>query len=175
MDATGLSKGAIYHHFTSKEEIYEGTLHQYYFKILNNDIVEVITGNFKKDIETIYHFAADVFSSIENLTEQGLDFPTRNFFSFQLESETNPKVRQRILETVTQYRKEIQQLVKHAMDTKQIRNDLDVESVALQIIGMMEGMAIHHSTIKGDIKNVLLAKYKAVFDNYFKMICLEND
>ena len=174
MDETGLSKGAIYHHFTSKEEIYEATLQEYYFKILNNEIIEIITGDFKKDIIALYEFTAEVFSNIEHLSEKGLAFPIRNFFSFQLESETNEGVRHQILETVEQYRKSVQQLVKQAIDTKQIRSDLDVEAVAYQIIGMMEGLALHHSTVKGDIKNILLIKYKYVFDNYFKLICLEN-
>jgi len=173
MEATGLSKGAIYHHFTSKEEIYDATLQTYYFKILNNDVVQKITGNFKKDIETLYHFAAELFSEIENLSEKGLDFPIRNFFSFQLESETHEKVRHQILETLEQYRKDIQNMVRHAMETNQIRKDLDVEAVAFQLISMIEGLALNHSTVKGDIKNVLLIKYKQVFDNYFKMICLK--
>ncbi len=173
MEATGLSKGAIYHHFTSKEEIYDATLQTYYFKILNNDVVQRITGNFKKDIETLYHFAAELFSEIEHLSEKGLDFPIRNFFSFQLESETHEKVRHQILETLDQYRKDIQNMVRHAMETNQIRKDLDVEAVAFQLISMIEGLALNHSTVKGDIKNVLLIKYKQVFDNYFKMICLE--
>jgi len=83
MEITGLSKGAIYHHFSSKEEIYEATLQIYYFKILNNDIAQMISGNFKQDVETLYQFAAGVFSEIEHLSEQSLDFPIRNFFSFQ--------------------------------------------------------------------------------------------
>jgi len=172
MDATNLSKGAIYYYFSSKEEIYEATLDQYYFKILNNDLAQMITGVFKKDIETLYHFAADLFYTIETLSPSGLDFPIRNFFSFQLESENNAQVRHNILETLEHYRKDVQNLVRHAMNSKQIRNDLDVEAVAFQIISLMEGLAMNHSTVKGDIKNILLIKYKQVFDNYFKLICL---
>jgi len=174
MEATNLSKGAIYHHFNSKEEIYEATLNMYYFKILNTDIAEMIKGDFRTDMKTLYTFAAELFSEIEHLSENGLDFPIRNFFSFQLESETHQKVRHQILETLDHYRKDVQAMVRHAMDTKQIRNDLDIEAVAFQLISMMEGLALNHSTVKGDIKNVLLIKYKQVFDNYFKMICLEN-
>jgi len=173
MEVTGLSKGAIYHHFNSKEEIYEATLQIYYFKILNSDIAQMITGNFKKDIRTLYEFAAGMFSEIEHLSEQSLDFPVRNFFSFQLESETHEEIRHQILVTVANYRKDIENFVRHAMETDQIRKDLDAEAIAFQIIAMLEGLALNHSTIKGDIKNVLLIKYKQVFDAYFKMICIE--
>lgn len=172
MDATGLSKGAIYHHFTSKKEIYDATLHTYYFKILNTDISKTITGNFKHDVEAIYRFAADLFYEIENLSTPSLDFPIRNFLSFQLESETHEDIRHNILKTVMHYRKDIQNLVRHAMESNQIRKDLDVEAIAFHIISLMEGLALNHSTVKGDIKNILLIKYKQIFDAYFKLICI---
>lgn len=171
MDATDLSKGAIYHHFKNKEEIYQAALQEYYFKTLNNDVQQFITGNFRKDIQTIYSFAAEVLSKIENLTEQHVDFPIRNFFSFQLESETYHEIRERVVQAVKENRRVIRALVEDAVLTKQIRNDLDTEAITFQIIGMVEGIIIHHSTEKNNVKNLLLEKYKKVFDAFFKMVC----
>ncbi|PCE66010.1 TetR/AcrR family transcriptional regulator [Sediminicola luteus] len=169
-DATGLSKGAVYHHFTSKEEIYMATLEVFYFDLVNQEAEQMITGNFVNDIENVYHFAAEVFARIENLTKTGLDFPIRNYFSFQLESETHSEVRARIRESVVTYRKLAEGIVRKAQENGQISTDWDPESIALQVLGMVEGIAINHSTVKGDIKNVLLSKYKQVFTTYFKMI-----
>jgi AcrR family transcriptional regulator len=169
-EATGLSKGAVYHHFTSKEEIYVATLEVFYFDLVNQEAEQLITGNFVTDIENIYHFAAEVFARIENLKPSGLDFPIRNYFNFHLESETHSEVRARIRESVIRYRKLTEGIVRKAQENGQISTEWDPEAIALQILGMVEGIAINHSTVKGDIKNVLLSKYKQVFTPFFKMI-----
>ena len=65
MSETGLSKGAIYHYFKSKEEIYQATLERYYFNMLGIDISPMITGEFKEDIRIIYSHIADLFSGVE--------------------------------------------------------------------------------------------------------------
>ena len=171
MEVTNLSKGAIYHHFGSKEEIYFATIETYYINLLQSSGFEELTDDFRQNIELIYHFAANLFSSVETLTKKGLDFPIRNFFSFQLNSENNEVIREKIRSTVLEYRSVVKSIIDGGIENKQIRTDIDVEAVTLQIIGMIEGIAINHSTIKNDVKNVLIEKYKLVFDNYFKMIC----
>ena len=173
MEATNLSKGAIYHHFDSKEEIYYATIETYYINLFQTTGLEVMSDNFKDNIELIYHFAANLFSSIETLTKEGMDFPIRNFYSFQLNSENNDVIRKKIRSTVIEYRDIINKIVSMAMEQKQIREDLDIDAITLQIIGMIEGIALNHSTVRNNIKEILTEKYKLAFDNYFLMICAE--
>lgn len=168
--ATGLSKGAIYHYFQSKEEIYEATLTKYYFEMVEFDISTVATGIFRDDIKLLYTHIAQLFKRIEELTDDGLDFPIRNFFSFQLESETIPKVRDQVTKTVHQYRNEMTKMVRQAQDSGQIRNDLDSEVIALQIIGIIEGTAIHNSTVKKNINHFLLKQYEKLFNSYLPLL-----
>jgi AcrR family transcriptional regulator len=172
MEATGLSKGAIYHHFESKEAIYFATIETYYINLFQSEDLKLPEEDFIKNMEEVYLFAANLFSSIEKLTEEGLDFPIRNFYSFQLESENNEIIREKIQFTVTDYRNIIKHIVVTAMKNKQIREDLDAEAITLQIIGILEGVSINHSTIRNNVKEILLEKYKLVFDEYFKMICI---
>lgn len=174
MEATHLSKGAIYHHFESKEEIYFATLDTYYFNLLLTDELGQLSGVFVQDIEYLYSYAASMFDNIEHVTESGLEYPIRDFFSFQLQSETNDLIREKIYEAVLQYREIVENLVALAIDKGQIKNDLNVKVTALQIIGMIEGIAIHHSTQRNDIKEFIIKKYKQVFDEYFKLICINN-
>lgn len=173
MKATQLSKGAIYHHFESKEAIYFATLETYYINLFQTSNLELPVGGFKENIEEIYHFAAELFSNIENLTDKGLEFPIRDFYSFQLESENNEIIRNRIQSTVEDYRSIVKNVILQGIVNKEIRIDLDVEALTLQIIGMIEGISINHSTIRNNVKNILLEKYKLAFDNYFKMICIK--
>ena len=110
MEATNLSKGAIYHHFESKEEIYYATIETYYINLFQTTGLENMSDNFKDNIELIYHFAANLFASIETLTKEGMDFPIRNFYSFQLNSEHNDVIRKKIRSTVFEYRDIIKKL-----------------------------------------------------------------
>jgi len=172
MEATNLSKGAIYHHFESKEEIYFATIETYYINLFQTTSLDDLSDSFEQNIELIYHFAADLFASIEGLTENGLEFPIRNFYSFQLNSENNEIVRKKIRSTVNEYKDIIKGIVVHGIENEQIRKDLDVEALTLQIIGMLEGISINHSTVRNNVRDVLLEKYKLAFDSYFKMVSI---
>lgn len=171
MEATGLSKGAIYHHFNSKEAIYFAALNTYYFNLIQNDHSEMFSGDFKYNVEQIYLFIANLFESIENIGDEKMVYPIRNFFSFQLESETNETVRSLIINSLKDYRAEIKELVITAKNNKEIRDDLDTDAITFQIISLVEGTALHHSTLKNNVKQSLVEVYKNIFDNYFKMIC----
>ncbi len=173
MEATHLSKGAIYHHFSSKEEIYFATLDTYYFNLLRTEELNQTSGSFVHDIEYLYSYVASMFDNIENVTENGLEYPIRDFFSFQLKSETNELIRNKIYQAVLQYREVVENIVSMAIDRGEIKKDLNIETIALQIIGLIEGIAIHHSTTRKEIKEFIIKKYKQVFDEYFKLICVE--
>ncbi|MCK5776124.1 MAG: TetR/AcrR family transcriptional regulator [Bacteroidales bacterium] len=170
MLVTGLSKGAIYHHFKSKEEIYRATLDQYFFALLDPKEM-VLKDTFSENIEMIYHFFADLFSDIEHMGVNGIEYPMRRFFSFQLDSEKDEVIREKIFIAVLKFRERIKGLVQIAHDRGQIKTELDIEAVSYHIIALIEGIPLHHSTVKRDVKNELLKKYSLVFDSYLKLIC----
>lgn len=174
MEATKLSKGAIYHHFESKEEIYFQTLSTYYFGLLETANLGLATGNFRQDVETLYSFVANMFGNVENISKEGIKYPIRNFFSFQLESEKNEIIQNITKKTVVEYRERIAEIVVSAIEHGQLDKNLDVDAVALQIIGMIEGVAINHSTLENNVKKVLMEKFKKVFDSYFQIIRASN-
>jgi len=171
MEVTGLSKGAIYHHFKNKEEIYLATLDQYFFALL--DPKEMTLGEtFSENIEIIYHFFSDLFSNIEGMGAKGIEYPMRNFFSFQLESEKVDSIREEVSSAVVKFRQRVMAVVQAASDKGQIKPELSVEAVTYQVIALIEGTALHHSTVRNHVKAELLKKYKLVFDSYLKLICV---
>ena len=171
-ERTGLSKGAIYHHFKSKEEIYFATLDTYYFKMLETNDFHITSDNFSDQVKSLYTFATELFHSIEHISENDSDYPIRNYFSFQLESEKNDEVRVQTISALNAFRNTIIQIVSSGFERKQIKEELDVPSVSLQIMGLIEGVAIHHSTIKNNVKEALLEKYELAFNSYLKLICI---
>ncbi len=172
---SGFSKGAIYHHFKSKEAIYYATLETYYFCYLTKEQLQLSSGNFKSDIKKMYAYVCKVFGQIENLTSSKLKYPIRNFFSFQLESQLNPKVRDQIYETVLFYRLELVKIVSAAKQNNQIKQDIDIEAIAFQIAGIIEGIAINNATLELDVESKLMVQYDIVFNSFFKLICTEQE
>ncbi len=173
MEATNLSKGAIYHHFNSKEEIYFATLETYYFDLLTMDESAFNTGNFKDDVRMLYQIASDMFSSIENLIDGGLNYPIRNYYSFQLESEKIELIQDKTLQALVEFRKMIKNVVSRGLEKKQIKSGLNTSAITFQIIALIEGVAIHHSTIKNNVREKLMEKYDLVIDSYLMLICTE--
>lgn len=171
-ERTGLSKGAIYHHFKSKEDIYFSTLETYYFGMLQTSNFYLETDVFADQVKSLYTFATELFHSIEHISEYDSDYPIRNYFSFQLESEKNDEVRVQTISALNAFRNTIKQIVTSGFEKKQIKEELDIPSVSLQIIGLIEGVAIHHSTIKNNVKVELLKKYELAFTSYLKLICI---
>lgn len=173
-EATNFSKGAIYHHFESKEEIFHETIRAYYLNMLEHDSLKEPTGNFVQDITRLYSAVSDLFSDIENIGTPKIEYPIRSFINFKLESETHAQIVPDILKSSVQYRKDILNIVQNAVDTKQIKAPKDIEALSFQIIGMIEGIILNHSILKSNVKEILKNKYEIIFQELFSNICLKN-
>lgn len=171
MEATQLSKGAIYHHFESKHSIYLAALEEYFFKMLNSISTEDDDLDFMSRIKLRYKTMAQTIASVESLCQQsGHSFPIRTFFIFQLESEKDDTVRKKIKKAIELYRQEIIAIVQMAIDRGEITLDVSADVIAYQIIGMVEGLAIHHSTIEDNGARQLMDTYNRILGPYLNML-----
>ncbi len=82
-------------------------------------------------------------------------------------------MRERIRKNALAYRTHIQEYAEKAIQNKEVRAGLDPETISYQIVGMIEGIGIHHSTNKENIKETLTKIYERVFDSYFDLICTD--
>ena len=170
MDATQLSKGAIYHHFDSKHAIYMAALEEYFFKMLHSISTEDDDLHFVNRIKLRYEVMANTIATVEQMGKQGNTYPIRTFFMFQLESEKDKDIRNKIKEAIEAYRKEIISIVQLAIDRKEIKIKIPADIIAYQIISMVEGLAIHHSTLEKDGASFLKEKYEEVIQPYLQLI-----
>lgn len=171
MEASTISKGGIYHHFESKESILVAVLDQYFFKELTMDESQFDGLTFKERIKIVFKRAVRVFAMVESVGKNGIKYPIRRLFQFQLECENFPEIRNQFRETSQAYTKNIEQIVSEGIRNGEVEKELDPETLSFQIIGMIEGIAIHNSTAKKDISLLLMEKYEKVFESYFRFIC----
>lgn len=171
MEVSNLSKGGIYHHFENKEGILCEVLDQYFFKTLSID-KSIFEGlSFKDRIEMIYKLGVGLFAMVESMGKNGIKYPIQRLFHFQLECENFPEMRKEFRKTSIAYAKIVQDIVHEGIQNGEVKRELDPEILSYQIIGMIEGIAIHNSTVKQDIENMLMGKYEKVFNSYFNFIC----
>ncbi len=174
MNSTNLSKGAIYHHFESKEKILIEALDEYYFDALTFEKSLFDNYPFREQIEKLYWIAIDLYDRTEHIEEERvIDYPIKNFYNFQLECENFDEIREKFKNVAYGYRKVVEELVEEAMLKNEIKAGLNSESISFQIIGIIEGMAIHHSTLKNNVKEIMAKKFKKVFDSYIDLICID--
>lgn len=167
-DAAYLSKGAVYHHFPSKEDIYLATLDVYFFSLYGGNIDQSYQGTFKEIVTTVYTFVAKAFGQIEYLDSEGIEFPIRSFYAYQLESHTYPDICQKVEQTAKAYQQLAQKIVEIAQEKKEIRSDVDAYAVSTQFLALIEGVAFNLVTQKSNVEEVMMEKYKIVFDLFLE-------
>ncbi len=165
-----LSKGAIYHHFDSKYAIYLAALEEYYFKLLKNAAQISEDLPFRQRIRLCYEQAVNLFDTIEQIGETGVPFPIRTYFIFQLESERDETIRVRVQEAMESYRQEVSNIVQTAIHKREINLTISPETFGLQIMTMIEGIAMHYSALENGSRAFLLEKYETIIGSYLDVI-----
>ena len=168
--ATDLSKGAVYHHFDSKYAIYLAAIEEYFFNVLQARFPQDENLDFKKRLRQRYGYFVNVIEFIEQMGATGISFPIRAYFIFQLESEQDDFILERVQRSMDNYRQEIVNLIQTAIDRQEIDTSLSARLIAQHIMSMMEGIAIHHSSIEKNCKAFLMDKYDEVIDSYLDLL-----
>lgn len=167
---TRLSKGAIYYHFDSKYAIYLAAVEEYFFKLLEVDFSNEGKISFPERLRNRFTYFADFIDFVETLGPEGIPFPIRSFFIFQLESEQDIHILERVQQSMERYRQEIGYLVLSAIEEGEMESTLSATVIAQQLMSMVEGIAIHHSSVEKNCKELLLKKYEEVIAPYLALL-----
>ncbi|MEM6317813.1 MAG: TetR/AcrR family transcriptional regulator [Bacteroidota bacterium] len=170
ISATELSKGAIYHHFASKYEIYFAAVEEYFFKLLKMDFPDDANDHIKIRLRRRFEYFVSQIDYVENSGVEGIPFPSRALFLFQLESEQDALILEQVQKEMEQYRAEITRLIQKAIDKNEISTYLPAHVIAQQLMVMTEGIAVHYSAKEKNVKTFLMAKYDEVIDKYLDLI-----
>lgn len=136
-DAIGLTKGALYHHFRNKEELYRAVIDKFY--PITSIMVDLNTISLKEYtnafIEHIYIILKTIFRSDKN-------FIPINYFSLIADCFRHydgfSKNKTHFIEVNV---KDVAVILNNAIKKGEIRNDIDVKIVALQYLYLSLGLA----------------------------------
>lgn len=142
--AVGLTKGALYHHFVNKEEVFKAVIDKY----LDLDIID---HNMK--YESLLHFINESIDSakriIVNTFGENLTFFPINHISMLIDAMRHYPGFESSKEILMQKQiKDIESVMHIAIDTGEIRDDLDIEITALNFFSISLGLASNLYTHK---------------------------
>jgi TetR/AcrR family transcriptional regulator, transcriptional repressor for nem operon len=143
LKVTGLSKGAFYHHFESKEALFEAVVDQFFFGIASDGGFEPAPQ--KSFIENMDEFLLQKEKAFAWFASQlGIDQSEINFFMFIMEAIKHlPKVQQKVELFIQHEKTQLEHIVEMAQQKGEINNTLPPSTIAALLQAAFDGIEMH--------------------------------
>ncbi len=167
--SSGMSKGAFYHYFKSKEEVFQEVVNTYFMKLTDIDYA-------KCSHESLKSFYSDLVSNLQNQTgflhqlrkakESGEAF---NYFQLLFDAMyLSPVLKTRILEMQTKEMKAWTEIIGIAKKKGEIKTDLADKDVAKLFIYVNDGAGMNNilrNRVGGAIRDMM-----ALYGSLYKLL-----
>lgn len=167
VDKTGMSKGAFYHYFESKEQVF--------LELINNAFSSLNSYYSSLNTDSLYQFYHDyVDYFIKNLYpeskgEEGDSF-SFNYFSLIFDAlKLFPSFQGKLMEAQETELNLWKRIIHTAKDKEEIRSSMEDEQIARMFIFSSDGAGMRNILIKygsKDTKKILLA----LWDSFYEML-----
>ena len=170
--ASGLSKGAFYHYFKSKEQIYFETLDKYFFSYMASFDLEYNKAlSFKSNLFQVFTMFIGFAAEIESMI--GPENPMISYYNTLLESAIrSDEIKKKVGNYYELWMDRIGGWIDFAQSNNEIDPNLDSGILSKHISGLMEGVMIIYS-FQNKEKN--LEKYfNEIFYQFLELIKNKN-
>lgn len=166
--ASGMSKGAFYHYFNSKDQIYKETLDKYFFSYLEAFVLNYNDNqSFKENLYGIFLQFTGMAKEIENLIGPGN--PMISYYHTVLDAAIrSPEIHNQITKYYEQYMISLSDWIRIAQKKKEMRTDLNAEILSKHICSLMEGIMIVYS-FQNKEKNIV-KYFNEIFYQFFDIL-----
>ena len=168
VEASGMSKGAFYHYFKSKDEIYFETLEKYFFSYMASfDLTYNKALSFRSNLLQVFTMFIDFASEIERMI--GPENPMISYYHTLLEGAIrSDDIKKKVSNYYDFWINRIAGWIELAQSNNEIAPELDPRILSKHISGLMEGIMIIYS-FQNKEKN--LEKYfNDIFYQFFELI-----
>ncbi len=130
----GLSKGALYGHFKSKEEVAIASFH---YNV--NLIIEALRSRTKVIDKSLDKLKAVVYFYKEHLLQEPFEFGCPILNASTEVADQYPAIREHVKYSIDRWRSSVARLVEKGKRRKEIKPKVNADTFAMKFIGMMEG------------------------------------
>lgn len=170
VEKTGLSKGAFYHYFESKEKFFLEVINNFFSSVMNFDF-----DDYSK--ESLHQFYLDCTNKLdklkiishENKAETEKSFFNMNFFFLIFDAlKLFPEFRKKMEDY---HKREINtwiNVIKHAKETGEIKSSMSNKHIAMIFIHTGDGISMN-LVLGGNIEN-LKKELKSLWDKFYESL-----
>jgi TetR/AcrR family transcriptional repressor of nem operon len=170
VNKTGLSKGAFYHYFESKEKLFYEVINNFFASVLNVDFNE-----YSK--ESLYKFYKDCTKKFDTLKiefpgekeDAGENFFNMNFFFLIFDAlKMFPEFRKKMEDYHKRELKAWTDIIKHAKKTGEIKTTMSDKHIAMIFIHTADGISMD-LILGGNVEN-LKNEIKSLWDKFYESL-----
>lgn len=167
--AVGITKPAIYHHFTSKEELFRDVLTFFFEEMKQWSLARFKScGSLHELLHSLFRSLGSFAEVPSGLLREQTAKPTYSMLELILAaSKKDPQIQKKIEDVSAHSRAAIRNELINAQRKGEMREDIDCETLALQIHATIEGVSLI-ATVDRSID--IDAVGERIFDNLWKML-----
>jgi len=167
VDATGLSKGAFYHYFTSKEELFLETVSNYVEGTMTMD-----WSRYSKS--SLYDFFNDYMTNVsEKLKEFRIEFGNAyniNYYSLFFDAfKLSPEFREKLKLFQDAEKNAWKEIISLARKNGEITSPMTDEQIAQIFIYISDGVGISFIQ-EGKPEETMMTEIRSLWDNFYKQL-----
>ncbi len=162
--ASGMSKGAFYHYFTSKEELFKEAITTHFITGIGENIPHAEQGNtLLESLTGIINFKAQAYKQMLEMNENS------NFFNLLFQAISMfPEFRKDLKKGSLLEEDKLQQIFEIALARGEIDSLISSRKLAQMYAAMLDGMELH-AVVTGELETLHMEEQKAT-EEFMKLL-----
>lgn len=165
---SGLSKGAFYHYFNSKEELYNHSMEMFMDHYLNNFSLEYKQHlSLRENLKTLYSEFSPITEQLNTSTQEAAE-TLSNYLIFLQGLMRKEEFRKKMEIYNRNFTLEFSEWIKSAQQRGEIRQELNPVLLAKHLTSLMKGIGILHAFV--DQSEPIATTFNNIIDQFFDLI-----
>jgi len=165
---SGLSKGAFYHYFNSKEELYNHSMDMFIDHYLNNFTIEFNEEiSLKENLIALYDQFIPITENMNTSSQEAAE-GLSNYLIFLQGLMRKPDYRIKMAEYNQNFNIQFSAWIKIAQERGEIIKSLDPDLLARHFTSLMKGIGVLHAFV--DQSEPVIVTFKKIINQFFDLI-----
>ena len=168
--SSGFSKGAFYHYFSSKEEVFKEVIDVYFSQMLHLDYNNLPSNS----LQSFYQANLEILQERDNILQSWYretfegDFPNNMYYILFDALRLLPEVKEQQTKRIQEELKAWEKVITNALTNGEIKTTFSPQNLAKQFVYSSDGIAMHMIMISSSEK--LFKEVKEIWDSLYESV-----